>query len=65
MMVHVFDLGKVNREEGVSTQQAVRENLDRLKIGQELEVVKWSKTRGAAHLVGLPAFCPRPGAAGV
>jgi hypothetical protein len=42
---HVFDLGKANREEGVSTQQAVRENLDRLKIGQELEVVKWSKTR--------------------
>jgi hypothetical protein len=45
MMVHVLDLGKANREEGVSTQQAVRENLDRLKIGKELEVVKWSKTR--------------------
>ena len=45
MMQHVMDLGKANREQGVTTQEAVRENLDRLEIGQDLDSVKWSPSR--------------------
>ena len=45
MMQHVMDLGKANREQGVTTQVAVRQSLDRLKIGEELVRVKWSASR--------------------
>ena len=45
MMQHVMDLGKANREPGKTTQVSVRENLDRLEIGEDLDSVKWSPSR--------------------
>ncbi len=46
----MYDLGKDNRADGVSCQMVVRERLDRLGIGQEIEVVQWAEGR----IVKLP-----------
>ena len=42
---HTYDLGKANREKGVTCQQVVREKLDRLGIGQDLKAVVWTEGR--------------------
>lgn len=42
---HVYDLGKENRPNDISTPKMVRIQLDRLGVGKELKTIRWSETR--------------------
>ena len=44
-LAHAHDLGRANRADGVSNQQVVRERLDGLGIGKQIEVIKWAVGR--------------------
>ncbi len=58
LMQHAYKLGRSNRRPGQSTGQYVREQLDRLGIGQELTGIRWGKRfipLPPSSLVGPPA----------
>ena len=49
LMQHAYKLGRANRGPGQTTAQYVREQLDRLGLGQELKGIPWGK-----HFIALP-----------
>ena len=45
LMQHAYKLGRANRRPGQTTAQYVREQLERLGIGQDLDAIPWGKKR--------------------
>ena len=59
LMQHAYRLGKTNRRPGQTTAQYVREQLDRLGIGQDLDAISWGRKR----VIPLPpSSLPAPAA---
>jgi transposase len=55
LMQHAYRLGEENRPDGQSTAEYVREQLDRLGLGEDLTAIQWGK-----RSIPLPPATSRP-----
>jgi transposase len=55
LLQHAYRLGAENRPDGQSTAEYVREQLDRLGLGEDLTAIQWGK-----RTISLPPAAPMP-----